>query len=54
MLFRSEIKENMANETFDQIPDCFREMKRLWPNMRGLVDRREAEAKLFEAGLENA
>ena len=49
-----EIKENMANETFDQIPDCFREMKRLWPNMRGLVDRREAEAKLFEAGLENA
>ena len=49
-----EIKENMANETFDQIPDCFREMKRLWPNVRGLQDRRDAEAKLFEAGLENA
>ena len=48
-----EIKENMANETFDQIPDCFREMKRLWPNVRGLQDRRDAEAKLFEAGLEN-
>ena len=49
-----EIKENMANETFDQIPDCFREMKRLWPNVRGLQDRRDAEAKLFEAGLENS
>ena len=49
-----EIKENMANETFDQIPDCFREMKRLWPTVRGLQDRRDAEAKLFEAGLENA
>ena len=48
-----EIKENMENETFDQIPDCFREMKRLWPNVRGLQDRRDAEAKLFEAGLEN-
>ena len=46
-----EIKENMANETFDQIPDCFREMKRLWPNVRGLQDRRDAEANLFEKGL---
>ena len=46
-----EIKENMENETFDQIPDCFREMKRLWPNVRGLQDRRDAEAKLFEKGL---
>ena len=48
------IKEHMANEEFDEIPDEFRSMKRLWPNMRGLVDRRESEAKLFEDGLKTA
>ena len=48
------IKEHMANEEFDEIPDEFRSMKRLWPKMRGLVDRRESEAKLFEDGLKTA
>jgi hypothetical protein len=33
------------------VPDLLRAMKRLWPTMRGLRDRREAEAKLFEEGL---
>lgn len=33
------------------VPAQFRSMKRLWPTMRGLVDRREAEARLFEKGL---
>ena len=48
------IKKHMANEEYDKIPDEFRSMKRLWPNMRGLVDRRESEAKLFEDGLKTS
>jgi hypothetical protein len=40
--------------TFAAIPEQFRSMKRLWlndPDARGLLERRELEAKLFEAGL---
>ena len=48
------IKKHMANEDFDKIPAEFRSMKRLWPTMRGLVNRRESEAKLFEDGLKTA
>lgn len=44
------IKSAMKREDFDEIPDLFRSMKRLWPNS-GLVKRREREAKLFERGL---
>ena len=46
-----DIKEHMANEEFDEIPDDIRDMKRLWPNVKGLLRRRDAEADLFEEGL---
>lgn len=47
------IKAHMAAKRFERIPAEFRAMKRLWPNQseRGLVARREHEAKLFERGL---
>jgi hypothetical protein len=45
------IKSHMRLKKFDQVPDEIRSMRRLWPNSRGLRDRREAEAKLFEVGL---
>lgn len=34
-----------------RIPDEFRSMKRLWPTVRGLRDRRDREAQLFADGL---
>lgn len=48
------IKKHMADEEFDRIPDELRSMVRLWPgsNERGLVNRRRAEADLFERGLQ--
>lgn len=45
------IKEHMSNGDFEDIPDEIRAMKRLWPNTKGLRDRREREAVLFERGL---
>lgn len=45
------IKAHMANEQFNLIPQDFRSMKRLWPSVRGLQLRRDAEAVLFEKGL---
>jgi GH24 family phage-related lysozyme (muramidase) len=45
------IKACMQNEECEQIPDQFRSMKRLWPTVRGLQNRRERETTLFEAGL---
>jgi GH24 family phage-related lysozyme (muramidase) len=48
------IHQHMVHERFDQVPSAIRGMQRLWenlPNMRGLVDRRELEARLFERGL---
>jgi len=47
------IKADMAAQNFSDIPAEFRSMKRLWPgtSMRGLVLRREHEARLFEQGL---
>lgn len=42
------IKEHMEKKEFSKIPEEFRKMKRLWPDMKGLLLRREAEAKLFE------
>lgn len=41
----------MAIESFAQIPDDIRAMKRLWPAVKGLRDRRDHEAALFEKGL---
>ena len=47
------IKALMASRHFDLIPAQLRSMKRLWASasMRGLVLRREHEARLFEKGL---
>jgi hypothetical protein len=45
------IRDHMASGQFDRIPDEFRSMKRLWPNMVGLRNRRDHEADLFEKGL---
>jgi len=42
-----EIKVALANNELDKIPDLFREMKRLWPDTRGLRLRRDREADLF-------
>ncbi|QNA89142.1 hypothetical protein G4G28_12850 [Massilia sp. Dwa41.01b] len=44
----------MQNREFDTIPRYLRDMKVIWANernARGLLVRRELEAKLFEAGL---
>ena len=48
------IRALMGACQFDRIPDEFRSMKRLWPNMVGLRNRRDHEATLFEQGLKNA
>lgn len=46
-----DIKAHVQNDEDPKVPADFRSMKRLWPNMRGLRDRRDAEAKLFADGL---
>lgn len=48
------IKALMASGNFAGIPAQFRSMKRLWPNVKGLQDRREREARVFEDGLRKA
>jgi GH24 family phage-related lysozyme (muramidase) len=45
------IRDHLANQQFDEIPDDFRSMRRLWPNVVGLRNRRDHEAALFEKGL---
>ena len=45
------IREAMIAGKPEAIPHEFRAMKRLWPNIKGLQRRREAEANLFERGL---
>jgi uncharacterized protein (TIGR02594 family) len=45
------IKACVASKQFAGIPAQFRAMKRLWPNLRGLQIRRDAEADLFQHGL---
>ena len=47
------IKAHMAMQRFDLIPAEIRAMKRLWPEVKGLRDRRDREAALFEKGLKN-
>ncbi len=51
------IKQLMADKELSKIPDQIRSMKRIWkdqPDMRGLLLRRDLEAKLFQIGLEHA
>jgi uncharacterized protein (TIGR02594 family) len=45
------IKACVASRQFAGIPAQFRAMKRLWPNLKGLQIRRDAEADLFQRGL---
>lgn len=45
------IRDHLANQQFAEIPDDIRSMKRLWPNVVGLRNRRDHEATLFEKGL---
>lgn len=46
-----DIKAHIQAGELAKVPDDFRAMKRLWPNMRGLRIRRDAEAQLFQDGL---
>jgi hypothetical protein len=41
------IKEALAKNELGRVPDLFRDMKRLWPDTRGLRLRRDREADLF-------
>ena len=47
------IRENMISGNLKAIPDDIRAMKRLWPDVKGLRIRREAEAYLFQKGLDD-
>lgn len=49
-----DIRSCVKSGNLERIPGLIRSMKRLWPNSRGLRDRRDAEAALFERGLEAA
>lgn len=46
-----QIKACIASGELARIPGLIKSMKRLWPDSRGLRDRRDAEAALFEHGL---
>lgn len=49
-----EISEALTEGSPEKIPPKIRAMKRLWegkPGLRGLLIRREEEAKLFEEGI---
>ena len=45
------IRQALLDQKPELIPGELRAMKRLWPDVKGLLRRRDAEAKLFEAGL---
>ncbi len=45
------IRDAVASKQFTKVPGLLRSMKRLWPNLRGLRDRRDDEAQLFADGL---
>lgn len=45
------IKDDMVAQNFDDIPNQFRLMARLWPSTSGVYKRRFHEATLFEQGL---
>lgn len=46
-----EIQLLLGGGKWDRIPEQFRAMKRLWPDVKGLRRRRDEEAELFESGL---
>lgn len=46
-----EIRDDFQSGNLEKIPGRLRSMKRLWPNQRGLVKRREGEAVLIENDL---
>lgn len=46
-----QIKAHIVSGNLYAVADDLRSMKRLWPDLRGLQVRREAEAKLWELGL---
>lgn len=46
-----EIRSSMAECKFPPVASYLRAMKRLWPTMKGLRDRRDHEAALWDAGL---
>ena len=51
-----ELSNNMASKRFPVIPANIRSMERLWsnkPKFKGIVIGREAEAALFEIGLDS-
>lgn len=45
------IRAHVNAEEWDKIPDEIRNMKRLWPDVTGLRDRRDHEAALWERSL---
>lgn len=46
-----DLMQDNSPDALSQIPDSIRSMKRLWPELRGLQDRREDEADMFDEGL---
>jgi hypothetical protein len=46
-----DIRTHVASSAWDKVPGDIRSMKRLWPNVTGLKNRREHEALLWEASL---
>lgn len=46
-----DIRDAVATGRLADVPTSIRAMKRLWPESKGLRDRRDQEAKLFEEGL---
>lgn len=46
------IRDFMATKQYAKVPAQIRAMKRLWPDVRGLQIRRDAEAALYEKGLQ--
>lgn len=46
-----EIHRLMSLKQWDKISAEFRKMKRLWPNVKGVLKRREAEAKFIDDNL---
>lgn len=45
------IRSAVAAEDWTEVPLLLREMKRLWPKSRGLRDRRDEEAQIFDEAL---
>jgi hypothetical protein len=46
------IRDKIAAGDAAAVPDRIRAMKRLWPTVPGLLKRRDAEAKMFQDGLD--